>query len=314
MDGKAGAPTGRTITYCIVPQDLAAELHDRLRRHFRRDDSVEVIVEQRQAGRRSGSERRAADADGGEDRRLVRNVEGRRVADRRGPAMPVDPPDGLPDAALAHLDRLVFVERVDGGGERVDDEESSRLVLRFQQGDAEALGDLYLRWFDRVYTYLRVVLTDAEQAEDSTQRAFEDVYASLTSYEVRARRSFRAWLFAIVREQAVTALCERGGLDPSGYSAERAARIHLYEGPEFHALDSISDRELVFCIEDLPTQERQVLMLQYMLGLRLRQIASVLECQPDDVQLLQHRAMATLRERLPAVTRARHRPLLSPTR
>ena len=42
----------RTITYCVVAGDLVEELHEPLRRHWREDPSIEVIVERRASDRR----------------------------------------------------------------------------------------------------------------------------------------------------------------------------------------------------------------------------------------------------------------------
>src|SRR5437762_841964 len=108
MDGSARPSDGRTITYCLVPPDLAGELHDLLRRHLRHEPSVEVVVERRREERRQEPHRRAEPLTTPEERRRVRNVDGRRVADRRGPAMQVEPPGELPAELRAHADRLAF--------------------------------------------------------------------------------------------------------------------------------------------------------------------------------------------------------------
>jgi RNA polymerase sigma-70 factor, ECF subfamily len=310
MEGNAKVQGGRhTVTYVIVPNDLADSLHDRMRRHFRRELSVEVIVERRAGSRRAGGERRTAEAQPEVERRQVRNADGRRVAERRGPSVEVAADVSLPDFAQEHAARFAFVQRVEPGSERSEDADSTRLVTRFQQQEPSVFEELYMRYFARVYTYLRVTLSDAMEAEAIAQRVFERVYELLPSYEVNPRQAFRAWLFALVREEAVGALCERSGLERSRFSAARAAQAHLYESPELYALDTISDRDVVFCIEDLPTAERQVLMLRYMLGLEAREIAAVLAQPVDDVRLLRDHATALLRERLPAVTKARRKGL-----
>src|SRR5258706_6053328 len=46
--GRATAG-GVQMMYCVVPQKLARKLHGTLDRHFREDDTVTVIVEQRDA-------------------------------------------------------------------------------------------------------------------------------------------------------------------------------------------------------------------------------------------------------------------------
>ena len=77
----------RTITYCVVAGDLAEELHEPLRRHWREDPSIEVIVERRASDRRRFDRRRRDAGPPTEgDRRAVRNPTGRRVRSRKRPA------------------------------------------------------------------------------------------------------------------------------------------------------------------------------------------------------------------------------------
>jgi hypothetical protein len=81
----------------MIPHDLAPRLHETLRRHFAEHPEVEVITERRGEERRTRPGRRApgqpVPADASTDRRRLVGEEGRRVADRRSPAVVVD---GLP--------------------------------------------------------------------------------------------------------------------------------------------------------------------------------------------------------------------------
>ena len=91
----------RRISYCIVPPELESKLYDDLVR-YRDDPSIEVIVERRAAERRSGEERRKRDIgppEGMEDRRRIRNDDGRRVGERRATLVPVADPPPLPRKA-----------------------------------------------------------------------------------------------------------------------------------------------------------------------------------------------------------------------
>jgi hypothetical protein len=87
----------RPTSYCIVPPELEDKLFDTLKRHYADDPSIEVIVERRVADRRMSEERRRRDIgppEGTEDRRRIRNDDGRRVGERRATLVPLmDPPD-----------------------------------------------------------------------------------------------------------------------------------------------------------------------------------------------------------------------------
>lgn len=70
------------MIYCVIPQELAAELYERLEEHYRDNPNVEVIVD-----RRSGPDRRADRSYG--ERRTTRDRRRSRIP---GTFYPTDPP------------------------------------------------------------------------------------------------------------------------------------------------------------------------------------------------------------------------------
>jgi RNA polymerase sigma-70 factor (ECF subfamily) len=300
-----GGVAKRRVVYCVVPRDLASALHDALREHFKEDRSVEVVVEQRWRDRRRGSERRQGDnGEAPEDeRRLIRNRTGRRIGERRASQVPVSPPP-LPAVAEPYLDQLLFVERVMASDEHDEDLITGRLVTRMQAGDLDAFNELYLRYFDRVYGYLRVALRDPHEAEDVTQTVFINVFEALPRYE-RRRQPFRAWLFRIVRNRGIDSLRQRQRLEPADpveLNRRRDADM-ADEKATTRALEWLSDAEMLVLIERLPQGQRQVVVLRYMLDLSTVEIAQVLDRSPAAVRQLQHRALRFLEERLEALGR-----------
>ena len=303
MDGGSTLHSrGRSTLYCVLPEHLAAELHEPLRKHFRREPHIEVVVEQRSADRRR-KERRRDRVIATAERRRVRNEAGRRVGDRRAPALAVEAPLSLPPAAERYVELIVFLSCCEPGSDRAEDLDSGRLVTRFQAGETDVFGELYRRYFERVYTYLLVVLSDAEQAEDAAQQVFAEARRLLPDFELRPRHPFRTWLFSLVRDTAVDRLRERAGVPAPPGATRSSNSSHVFDDPDLHALDVLSDRELVYCVESLPLDARQALMLRYMLGLGSRETASVLSLTREDAIVLQHQAMEALRTRLRALTR-----------
>jgi RNA polymerase sigma-70 factor (ECF subfamily) len=295
------------VIYCVVPRELAASLHDVLRRHFRDDPDVEVVVERRTAAeRRAGVDRRAAGLGRrGVDRRRIRAVEGRRVAHRRAPVVDVEPP-ALPRRARGVADRLTFVERIEPTTEQAEDAETARLVTRIQSGDREGYAELYMRYFDRVYGYAHMLVRDPHEAEDLTQQVFVNTLEALPRYE-RRRQPFRAWLFTIVRNTVIAHLKRTRRLEvaePAEIDRRREGGAHPADN---RVLTWIADRELLMFVERLPLQQRQILVMRFMLDLTSAEIAQMLGLTSDAVRSQQARAMRALRKRLAAVGRTSER-------
>jgi RNA polymerase sigma-70 factor (ECF subfamily) len=293
----------RAIVYCLVPRDLAPKLHEQLRRHFAGDPSVEVVVERRAGDRRGAEARRAASGAGSSravDRRAIRSVTGRRAGERRAPLVAVRAPL-LPRRSRPYAGRLVFVERLEPSAQHAENIDTARLVLRLQAGDSEAFSLLYMRYFDRVYGYLRVLLHDPHGAEDAAQHVFMKAFEAIPRYEHRGQ-PFQAWLFTIVRNHALNELRRRRRLDLVDPSELANEGDDLEQRPEgFAALDWITDWELMLFIERLPLTQRQVLLLRYMLDLSFKEIAQVLDRSTEDVRSQHKRALGFLRVRLGAL-------------
>jgi RNA polymerase sigma-70 factor (ECF subfamily) len=294
-------PRTNPIIYCIIPGDLADELHESLREFFSGQAAVQVVVEQRATDRRSPRDRRSrTKAEVAEDRRQLRARSGRRVEQRRASERPVDPPK-LPVAAEAHRDRLRFVERDEPTSLAREDADTARMVMRIQKGDKDLIGPLYLRYFDRVYAYLRITLQDTHEAEDAAQAVFIRVLEALPKYE-RREVPFRAWLFRIVRNDAINRLRQRQRLtvespDDLAERGEQVGARTAGTGSD-DAIDWIGDARLLAMVERLPLTQRQVIVLRYMMDFNTVEIAELIDRSPEAVRQLHHRAMRYLRQRV----------------
>ena len=282
------------MLHCLVPRDLAGEVVEPLRAAFAEGPLTRVLVERRGARRRRGADRRAASVDFRTDRRRVRNAHGRRVAERRARACEAAAPQ-LPPELAPHAGRLRFVEVEPLDQTALDDADSARLVVRVQSGDREAFSEIYLRYFDAIYGYLRVALRDPHEAEDGTQEVFLQALRALPRYELRGQPP-RRWLFRIARNHAIDrARRKRPELeDPAVLEAGIEAPQVEDELETF-----LSDATLIAHIERLPQAQREVLFLRYAAGFEAPEIAVMTQRTPAAVRQIHHRAIAELRRRLP---------------
>ncbi|MFN6148106.1 MAG: RNA polymerase sigma factor [Planctomycetota bacterium] len=98
---------------------------------------------------------------------------------------------------------------MDAGTELPDDLQTDEdLIARMQAGDTAApLTELERRYGKRLYHLAVGMLRDAHLAQDVTQEVFEKVLVKRHLY--RLGTNFRAWLFEVARNQALTTIRAR---------------------------------------------------------------------------------------------------------
>jgi DNA-directed RNA polymerase specialized sigma24 family protein len=248
-----------------------------------------------QPERREASEPRAAWA----DRRRIRYVSGRRVAERRATLVPVAPPAELPRGVRAHSAAASFVEALDVPADFREDIETIRAIVRFQAGERD-FAELYGRWFDTVYTYLRVTLDRASDVETQVASVLSEALRQLPRV-APGPAQLRSWLFGIVYDgaRAVPMGDTMRQSDGNGLTAERAG-----DGDRQDALDWLSDDELLLLVERRPLPERHVLVLRYFAGLGWADIGEVMAVDADAALSLHEMAVDSLDSTLAAATRS----------
>lgn len=76
------------------------------------------------------------------------------------------------------------------------------LVLAAQAGDMESFEQLYRRYFDKLYDFAVRTIRDRHGAADAVQDTFIKAYERIG--QLRNPESFRPWIFAIVRREAIS--------------------------------------------------------------------------------------------------------------
>jgi RNA polymerase sigma-70 factor, ECF subfamily len=190
----------------------------------------------------------------------------------------------------------------DPEAERAEDEDTAKVVARFQKGDTEVFSILYARYFGRVFAYMRLLLNHVQEAEDATQDIFILLMKKLPSYK-QGEEPFRAWLFVVARNHAIDILrrSNRLDFDIDWEEALRRSEAAVEDKPTLKSFEWINDPDLFRFVERLPLVQRQILALRFMLDMPQAEIAAVLGLTHSNVRSLHHRALRFLNARLTAV-------------
>ena len=169
------------------------------------------------------------------------------------------------------------------------------VIERAAGGDVDAFRVLFERYGERVRRYTRIKLGIPEDGEDALQDVFLAAWRGLPRFRYEHEGSFPGWLFGIARH--VVAQHRRG--------RRRATLVPLEEAPEVEVEfegNSISRRLLVHELQRLPESQRETLVLRFVVGLSVREVAVSMGKTEGAVTALQLRGLERLKRRLRGAT------------
>src|SRR5919201_1238919 len=175
------------------------------------------------------------------------------------------------------------------------DQDVRRLVKQAQQGDEEALEQLYLLHFDRIYSYLHMSVGNRYDAEDLTTQTFLKMLEAIGRFRWRSV-PFSAWLFRIAHNLAMDHFRATRRWQPEEEVPEpEGAR---QSSAEEEAMQSIGRTSMLELIEDLSPDQKQVLTLKFVFDFSNAEAAAVLGKTEGAIKSLQHRALASLQKQV----------------
>ena len=175
----------------------------------------------------------------------------------------------------------------DGKGEEPDGRAHERvLVARAKDGDRDAFGALYRIHVAAVARVVRFRL--GREDEDAVSEVFLRAWRGLAGYRDTGV-PFAAWLYGIARHVAVDALRAQARTEPRAELPDRGV------DPMTAELLTLHD-----AIDRLPTEQRQVIELKYLVGMSNAEVAAAMDTSPGAINARQWRALKTLADVLEA--------------
>lgn len=171
-------------------------------------------------------------------------------------------------------------------GASLDPEELEGLLAGLAAGNRDSLAALYHRTRAAVYGLALSYLKNGHDAEDVTQDTFVRAWDKAEQYRPQGKPL--GWLLAIARNLALMKLRDRG---KSQDLPEDQWENLAIENP----MVTLEDRQLLTAaMAVLTDQERQVVILHAVTGLRHKEIAALLEIPLATALSKYHRALKKL--------------------
>ncbi len=172
------------------------------------------------------------------------------------------------------------------------EESDSRLVQEAvayaKAGDREGLHFLYLRYAPEVLRYINSFVHDRHEAEDITQNVFAKLITTIGKYEQRDV-PFTAWILRVARNAALDHMRAKRAIPTEDVRVADSGQSQI-------SLDR--SQALRQALEQLPDDQREVLVLRHIVGLSPVEIAEALEKTESSVHGLHHRGRRSLQASL----------------
>jgi RNA polymerase sigma-70 factor, ECF subfamily len=190
------------------------------------------------------------------------------------------------------------------------DDDDTRLMLRYRNGDLGAFEALYARHKDSLYRYLLRQSRNATAAADLFQEVWSRLVAARTRYEPRAK--FATYLFHIAHNCTID-LYRRDLKIVNTRSEDPELPMPDPEVPEYQRPDRIAEyieqqSALLAALAELPVEQREAFLLHEETGLRVEEIARVTEVPVETAKSRLRYAVRKLKKSLfsPVVSNSRN--------
>ncbi len=181
------------------------------------------------------------------------------------------------------------------------------LIQKSAAGDEGAFNQLVNLWYKRIYNYVLKQCSDMDNAADITQKTFIAVYKNLKKLKEIDR--FKPWIYRIatnfcleegrrksrsktvsftttVSQEGETTIVEEGQAEGTYYNPEMTFRKQEIE----HILFD--------CLDELPRDQRSVIVMKEYEGMKFREIAEILNTSENTVKTWLYRGLKQLKKYL----------------
>jgi len=155
------------------------------------------------------------------------------------------------------------------------EQQTVHLIEKAQRGNTRALNQLFSLWYERVYNIAWKYFADEDLAMEACQAAFVAVQRHLNTLQDPTK--FKYWLYRIVVNQCH--LEHRQQKQMRGLKENYSQNIiSLHPEQPDQALQRAETTRLILkALQQLPEEQRTVLILKEYEGLKFREIADLLE-------------------------------------
>jgi RNA polymerase sigma-70 factor (ECF subfamily) len=172
----------------------------------------------------------------------------------------------------------------------------NELLRNISDGDELALALLYDRYKSILFGLLLRILSNRAEAEDVLQEVFLQVWQRAANFDESRGKPF-TWLVTLARSRAIDRLRALSSRARTVEEATREVKDIIFDAEE-NAILKQRGEVVRKALNNLPEEQRQVLILAYFDGFSQTEIAEKLDSPLGTVKTRMRTAMIRLREAL----------------
>lgn len=151
------------------------------------------------------------------------------------------------------------------GSVAVDDE---KLIWRIKSGDTDALDILIQKHYDDIYTYCYRRLGNRHDAQDVTQDVFLHFCRDFDAYTQMGK--CKNYLYVIAHNLCINTMQKKTPIPLEDVEKEMSLSTDV-SAEKFETTDSVQA-----ALDDLPQEQKEVIMLRFYHDLKLKEIAQIM--------------------------------------
>jgi RNA polymerase sigma-70 factor (ECF subfamily) len=172
-----------------------------------------------------------------------------------------------------------------------DEIRKEKAIIERSKKDPQVFGELYEKYFDRIFNYIFRQTDDEELTDDLCSQTFVNALNNLDKYEFRGF-PFSAWLYKIAGNEVNKHYRKNKG--KKIFSIEELKVRELVEQTADDWDEELINR-LIQYMNELPTDMIQVLELRFFEDKDFKEIAFILDMTESGAKMRTYRALDKLR-------------------
>lgn len=168
----------------------------------------------------------------------------------------------------------------------------TELINRAQNGDVAVIGMLYEHYHLSIFRYLYYRVGDRETAEDLTSEVFLRMLRFIGGFHPPSS-SFSSWLFQIARNLSTDHFRKMGVRDHIPLEEEMVSGKEDLDTTVERSLTSQGLRQAMTALTE---DQRDVIVLRFIAGMPIAEVAEALDKSEDSIKGLQRRGLISLRQ------------------